>query len=109
MQDFLSFRRMITPVIIQIIFWLYVAFFVIGGFVVMFSGSRGSGVLPGIGMVLLGPVVARIFCEILIIMFRMNETLTDIRAALRGQPPVMPVQPVYPPQYPPQQPGSFQP
>jgi len=29
--------------------------------------------------VVLGPIVVRIYCELLILLFRMNETLTEIR------------------------------
>ncbi len=33
----------------------------------------------GFFAMLLGPIAVRIYCELLIIFFRMNETLTDIR------------------------------
>ena len=75
MKDFLTFRKMITPMIIQILFWIGVAFTVIGGFVTMFTG----GFLPGLGMVILGPIGVRLWTELLIVIFKINDTLTDIK------------------------------
>ena len=86
MEDFLKFRKMITPVIIQILFWIGVAIAVIGalGMIVIGVTSNGQGimVLGGLVMLVLGPVVVRIYCELLILFFRMNETLTDIKNGL---------------------------
>lgn len=54
MSDFWAFRKMITPVIIQVIFWIGVALCVIGGLVLIVGGVsmpyRGGGgqVLAGI-------------------------------------------------------------
>jgi hypothetical protein len=87
MDDFLKFRKMITPTIIQILFWVGVAGSVIGALVVMAMsfGSFGGGAaqfLGGLVMLVLGPVAVRIYCELLILFFRMNETLTDIKNGL---------------------------
>jgi Domain of unknown function (DUF4282) len=72
--DFLSFRRMITPIIIQIIFWIAIVGVVIGSFVAMQESPAG-----GIAILIFGPIVVRIYAELLMVIFRMNETLTDIR------------------------------
>lgn len=84
MNDFLSFRKMITPVIIQIIFWIGVVGFIVLGFVMIGIGASlpwggGTSILSGIACILLGPIGVRIYCEILILFFRMNETLTEIK------------------------------
>ena len=83
-QDFLSFRRMITPVIIQIIFWIGVGVCVIAGIIGIIGGAvtrygGGIQVLGGVLLLFLGPLGVRIYCELLIVLFRMNETLTKIR------------------------------
>ena len=77
----MAFRTMITPVIIQIIFWVGVALCIIFGLGAIFIGSEYGGVSPVMGflIIILGPVVVRIYCEILIIFFRINETLTEIK------------------------------
>ena len=87
MEDFFKFRKMITPAIIQVIFWVGVVICVIAGLVTMgasFSSySGGVGVfLSGLLMVVLGPIAVRIYCEIIILFFRMNENLSDIKDSL---------------------------
>jgi hypothetical protein len=93
MRDFLMFRRMVTPYIIMVIFWLAVIL-LIGGMVIasitLFAsdniGDNGSSiaalcVMWPIGLPL-GILGIRIYCELLILFFRMNETLTDIKNSL---------------------------
>jgi hypothetical protein len=86
MKDFLAFRTMLTPIIIQAVFWLGVAICVIVGLVFILSGvgqyGGGPNVLKGVLLLLLGPIAVRIYCEILIIFFRINETLTEIKHTL---------------------------
>jgi hypothetical protein len=80
-SDFLSFRKMITPIIIQILFWLGVLIAIVYGIVGIVSGVVRSNVTPllyGLLALILGPVAVRIYCEILILFFRINETLTEI-------------------------------
>lgn len=79
MSDFLSFRKMITPVIIQIIFWIGVAAAIIGGIVVLVAADEAGTRVLGLLYIILGPLYWRVFCEIVILFFRMNETLTDIK------------------------------
>ena len=97
MKEFLSFRRMITPSIIQIIFWIGVVVSIIAGLVGIgagFAGGSGNGgalVLNGLLTLLIGPIIVRIYCELLIVIFRINDTLTDIRKNTeRPAPPTLP-------------------
>ena len=86
MEDFLKFRKMFTPVIIQILFWIGVGVSVIAGLVQIGTAFSRYGsavsVLTGLLTIVLGPVVVRIYCELLILFFRMNKTLTEIRDGL---------------------------
>jgi hypothetical protein len=36
-------------------------------------------------LIIFGPLVVRLYCEILIVFFRINETLTEIKHALEGR------------------------
>ncbi|MGO9129969.1 MAG: DUF4282 domain-containing protein [Polyangia bacterium] len=91
--ELLTFKKMITPAIIQALFWIGAGIAVIAGLIGIGSGlssSYGGGgqVLAGLLILLLGPVCARIYCELLIVLFRMYETLGQIRdglAQMRGQ------------------------
>lgn len=79
--DYIVFRRMITPIFIQIVFWTGVAVIVILGLLrAVFSLNVSIlDVVLGLLIVLVGPLLWRMYCETLIVFFRMNETLTDIR------------------------------
>lgn len=77
MKDFLTFKKMITPIIIQIIFWIGALACVIGGLILM--GQRCVPGFVGFICALLGPVGVRIICEILIVIFSINDTLTDVK------------------------------
>lgn len=107
MNDFLTFRKFVTPVFIQIIFWILAAVLVVG---LLISGAQagGTGILIALVMIPVGVLMLRIYCEILIIIFKIYDALVD----LRGGAPThgFPVQPTYQqpyaqqpnPQYPPQ-------
>jgi hypothetical protein len=102
MEEYLSFEKMITPLIIQILFWIGMAVSVTGG-LWMILGSvntpsiQWDQVFRGIGALLLGPVVCRVYSELLIVIFRILDELTAIRQHLA--PPAgqgVPVTPVPP-------------
>ncbi len=75
MREFLSFRKMVTPILIQVFFWIGVVGTVVGGLGLIIGGQGFGGLL----LLLLGPLFVRVYCEILILFFRMNETLTEIK------------------------------
>ncbi len=78
MEEFLAFRKMITPMIIQVIFWIGVVLAVILGFVMLFQN-----VLLGLIQIIVGPILVRIWCELVILAFKMLETLQEIRENTR--------------------------
>ena len=77
--DFLAFRRMITPVLTQVVFWLLVVVFVLCFLVLLrfFVGSLVFLLMPV--ALIVGFLYARISTEAILVLFRINETLTDIR------------------------------
>ena len=91
MKDFFAFRSMVTPVIIQIFFWLGLLVCLGAGIFLIAFGVKlhdYTDVYKGLAILLLGPLGVRIYCEILIIFFRINETLTEVKHVLedrRGQ------------------------
>ena len=78
MNDFLRFETMITPILIQILFWLAVVFCLIMGVVAILSNEQ-YGVAVGVAFIILGPIVTRIYSEILIVVFRINDHLRQIQ------------------------------
>jgi hypothetical protein len=83
MGDYLAFRKMITPVFIQVLFWIGVVAVVIGG--IASIGSHRVGV--GLALIILGPIGIRVYAEILIVVFRINDNVFAIRSGKEGAPP----------------------
>jgi len=79
MHDYLAFRRFITPVVIQVIFWIGVAVSVILG-ITMIAASAGAfrgaiGVVNGLIVLFVGPIAVRMICELIMAVFRIHEVL----------------------------------
>lgn len=74
MKQFINYETMITPGIVKVLSW-------IGMVVALIVGLLGIAVDPltGIGTAILGPVAVRIYAEILLIIFEIHKTLTEIR------------------------------
>ncbi len=93
MRDFWAFRTMVTPVIIQLIFWVGAIITLVAGVVMIIFGVRnfdlgmGSYIWKGVLVFLLGPLAVRVYCEILIVFFRINETLTEIKHGVEARQP----------------------
>jgi hypothetical protein len=75
MGDFLRFEVMITPILIQVLFWIVVAGTVIMGIMMIVATGDARGIL----VIILGPIAARIYAEILIVLFRINDHLRRIQ------------------------------
>ncbi len=97
-RDLWAFRTMLTPKIVQIIFWLGAALAVLIGLALGLPALRGAVLRPGralavsLGFIIFGPLAVRIYCEMLVLFFRIHETLTEIESTLReprepGSPP----------------------
>lgn len=87
MGKFLTFEKMITPIFIQIIFWIHLMVAIVSGFGFIVYGFIGDNVqiiytLIGIGVILIGPIVSRLFCEILIVNFKIQQALVDMKYTL---------------------------
>ena len=77
MEDFLKFRKMITPIVIQILFWIGVVVVVILGII-----GLSEDFLSGILMIIFGPLAVRIYAELLMVIFKMNDWLGEISESL---------------------------
>jgi len=82
--EFVEFKTMITPSMIVFIFWLGVVVCIFAGLWQMIDAQSEASwdqkkFETGIAILLLGPLALRIICESLILFFRMNETLTEIK------------------------------
>ncbi len=73
-KDFLFFDKMVMPKVITFIYWLALIGCVIGGLVTMFQSF-----LTGLMIIIGGAIAARLYGELVIVLFKMNEALQDIR------------------------------
>ncbi|MEA4931705.1 MAG: DUF4282 domain-containing protein [Anaerolineaceae bacterium] len=92
-RSLLNFDKMITPVLIKILFYIGVAASIIGGIIVFFGGlisafqqnSFGAaigGLIGGPLVVILGILLARVYAELLIVVFQIHESLVAIKDKL---------------------------
>lgn len=89
-KGLLFFDSMVTPKVITFVYWLLLAGIALGGLmgVVAAFGMMRHEAMAGIGTLVLVPIgvvvaalVARMYCEIMIVLFKMHECLNDIRNA----------------------------
>ncbi len=84
MGDFLAFRKMITPVVVQILFWLGVLGCVVTGVAILSGSSSLAAASPvspqilGVLVLVVGPLLIRFYCELLIVLFRIFDSLRAI-------------------------------
>ncbi len=95
MNDFLDFRKMITPMIIKILFWIGTGISILFGFGLIIAGIAAGGeasrygyqggvpsgvlVLAGLLQIVFGPLLVRLSCELTMVFFRIYDTLVEIR------------------------------
>ena len=82
MKDVLHFDKMLTPKIITFVYWLLLLSAIITGLSTMFSGYGGFSIekfFLGLVYAAGGALAARIWCELLIVLFKMNEALQELR------------------------------
>ena len=77
MKDIFFFEQMLTPKIITVVYWLMLISVLISGIVTMFA-QYGGGFLTGLGIIIGGAIGARIWCELLIVLFKIHENLQKI-------------------------------
>jgi hypothetical protein len=85
-NDFLSFKTMITLKIIQIVYTVVALIITIGSIFLIFKSDdrRGyydsgpSPVVIGLSLLIFGNIVWRIWCELMIVIFRINKSLESI-------------------------------
>lgn len=77
--DFLSFRYMITPALVMVIYILGAVGITIVGLITLVSGdSRSGGAVGGLLIILIGNLVWRVYMEIVMLFFRINEGVQRI-------------------------------
>jgi len=82
MESFMSFDRFITPTVIKILYWIALVVVVIAGLVGLITGLVHLSLMEivrGLVVIVLGPFAVRIQAELILLSFRIYETLVEIR------------------------------
>jgi hypothetical protein len=86
LKEFYQFDKFITPTMIHIIFWLGVGFYVLSGLSQIFSSFSMFGsplnFLIGLIWLVVGPIFTKVFCEIVLVIFKIKEHLQNINQSL---------------------------
>lgn len=80
LKQVLMFDSMLTPKIITFVYWLLLAIALVSGLGAM-SGYYGvtlGSFFTGLAIIVFGGVFARIWCELLIVLFKIHENLKKI-------------------------------
>ncbi len=83
-SQFTKFDKMITPAFIKIIFWIGAGISVLMGLAMLTQG--GFAIIMGLGTIILGPIGTRIYCELLIVIFKIYDNLVEINKKLEKKP-----------------------
>lgn len=76
MRDLFFLDNMLLPKVITFFYWLLLAFAVFGGIGTIYA----SGFFSGISVIIGGAFAARLWCELIIVLFKINEALQEIRS-----------------------------
>jgi len=83
MHPLLKFDKMVTPSIIQVIYFLGLILVVVSGIWLLAEGSIVRGILT----IIFGAIMVRVNCELLILLFRIYDRLGEINDSLKGREP----------------------
>ena len=84
MKSVLTFESMITPKINTFLYWLLLLGVAVGGIGEMLSFGRVSFASFATGLLVMagGALAARIWCELLIVLFKINEHMQTVSRRL---------------------------
>ncbi len=76
MRKFLTFDELIAPTVISVVYWIVIAAIIIGALGSIFTGFRGF--IVGIIGAVVALILWRVYCEIILIVFRIHAQLAEI-------------------------------
>ena len=97
MSDYFSFQKYVTSYFVKVIYFIgFLAFTAAGLGLAIWSARRlQAGSLPtrlgwyyigaGVGILLVGNLVWRVFCELWVVLFNMNDHLVSLDRKLGGE------------------------
>ncbi|MCX8518763.1 MAG: DUF4282 domain-containing protein [Methylophilaceae bacterium] len=84
MQDIFYLETMLTPKVITFVYWLLLFFVLLAGLGTIFRGADFISFLTGLLIIVGGGVGARLWCELLIVLFKIHENIKKLAEADTG-------------------------
>jgi hypothetical protein len=81
MQDLLGFDKMVTPIIIRILYFLGLLGVLVATVVSLFQGR----ILAAIAILVFGAIMVRVYSELLILLFRIHDNLVSINQQMKDR------------------------
>ncbi len=88
MKAVFSFDSMLTPKLVTILYWLLLLAALVSGLATMFGGYYGFSIesfFLGLLTIIGGAVGARIWCELMIVIFKINSNLQAMNDAQKKE------------------------
>lgn len=79
MWDILTFRKMVTPTLLQLLFWFGVILCIIAGIIYLIQHEP----LLALWWLVVAPLVLRVIVELMMCLFAINNQLNALRHTLR--------------------------
>ncbi|PCE67352.1 MULTISPECIES: DUF4282 domain-containing protein [Salinivibrio] len=82
MKSIFFFNSMLTPKLVTGLYWLLLLIALASGLGTMFGGYGGvrlENIAIGLFTIVAGAVGARIWCELMIVIFKINENLQSLK------------------------------
>ena len=73
MKEFLNYKYMITPGVLKILSYVAMVGCIIAGMFTLFVEP-----ISGIGMIVLGPIVTRVYTELMLVIFEIHSELKSL-------------------------------
>jgi hypothetical protein len=80
MRELLFFNSMVTTRVITVVYWLLLLIVAVFGLGIMFRSAYGfmgylSNLITGLGVIGIGGLSVRIWCELLIVLFKIHDNI----------------------------------
>jgi Domain of unknown function (DUF4282) len=79
MKDFFGFNKLVTPVIVQILFWMGIS---VWGYkmVELFKEIKlgQTNWMAAVTLIVVWPLTLRLYCEVIMLIFKINENLLKL-------------------------------
>ncbi len=83
LSDFLTFDKMITPTILKVIYYVLMVVVLLAGIAALFAALMSgrqmlAGLFSALIFLVLGPLMVRMYCELLAVLFEIHKNLREI-------------------------------